>query len=457
MAFISQKFIANGGTTYTLNRIVSSPDDIFVIVNGLVLVPINDYSISSTNLIFVSAPPTGSDIEVRYFDSSTIGASGFQGSSGFRGSIGFTGSRGLTGTDGLNGFIGSRGFTGSRGTGFTGSSGFNGSTGAVGAPNYSQIFTSTGIASYTLDLPVINPNHIIVSVNGLIQIPTTDYQILSGTTLFFNTIPPTGSDIEIRFFTIANIVGFRGSVGFQGSVGVRGSVGFQGSSGEIGPTIIYISDVEDPAPYDGQLWFDTDNGILSIYYEPENTWVGIGPGLRGAIGYTGSGGSPNGYTGSRGFTGSKGETGEPGPTGATGATGPSGTNGVRGYTGSKGADAQVVEDFDDLGNRSGLVNLDVSSTNVFRLSPTGPFSINFGNVNTIPNNKTTTFVVFLVQDDPAIFPTTITFGGVEETILWQGATLPVGNASKTDAISFTILKTSSGLTVFGQLISFGTV
>ena len=41
-------------------------DDVLVIVNGIVLVPTDDYTISTTTLTFQTAPANGAEIVIRY-------------------------------------------------------------------------------------------------------------------------------------------------------------------------------------------------------------------------------------------------------------------------------------------------------------------------------------------------------------------------------------------------------
>ena len=43
-----------------------SVDDVFVIVNGVTLVPTTDYTIASTTLTFTTAPVSGAEIQFRY-------------------------------------------------------------------------------------------------------------------------------------------------------------------------------------------------------------------------------------------------------------------------------------------------------------------------------------------------------------------------------------------------------
>jgi hypothetical protein len=63
-----------------------------------------------------------------------------------------------------------------------------------------QTFTGDGsTTNFTLTTSVAGQNNIIVSMNGLVQIPVTHYTI-SGTTLSFTTAPYTGAVVEARNF-----------------------------------------------------------------------------------------------------------------------------------------------------------------------------------------------------------------------------------------------------------------
>jgi len=53
-------------TTITLNTNDRSVDDILVFVNGICLVPTDDYTISGTTLTFATAPGSGAEIVIRY-------------------------------------------------------------------------------------------------------------------------------------------------------------------------------------------------------------------------------------------------------------------------------------------------------------------------------------------------------------------------------------------------------
>jgi len=61
-----QKYTGNGSTTaYTITagKVV---DDLLVYVNGICMVPTDDYTISGTTLTFVTAPANSAEITIRY-------------------------------------------------------------------------------------------------------------------------------------------------------------------------------------------------------------------------------------------------------------------------------------------------------------------------------------------------------------------------------------------------------
>jgi hypothetical protein len=315
---------------------------------------------------------------------------------------------------------------------------------------------------------------IFVSVNGLVQIPEIDYTV-SGTTITFIDIPIEESDIEIKYFGFKqNVAGYRGSVGYKGSAGIAKAI---------------FSSAAPNTPDDGLLWFDTDNGILNIYYDNESTWVGIAEGPEGARGYAGSIGSQGqlGYTGSMGagytgsastevgYTGSIGYSGSQGPIGYAGSgasgytgsastevgyTGSKGYNGSIGYTGSKGSGytgsqgITINEPYLSYTASSSTLILDCTQTRVFNVTPQVAFGINLTNLN-LSSNYVTNIVLVLNQGATARIPTSLQIEGSSKTIKWQGGTIPVPSANKTDMLSFSILYDGSSYSVYGQLIPFG--
>ena len=143
-----------------------------------------------------------------------------------------------------------------------------------------------------------------------------------------------------------------------------------------------------------------------------------------------------------------------GSVGYTGSIG-IGYNGSAGFTGSKGEEASLIENYFFIAGEAINYSLDILVSHVFNINPSGDFSINLINVSSISVNKTTTIVVIIKQGSTPYKITNLSFSGVTQTVIWQGTTIPNGNANKTDAISFTILRDSSGYTILGQLIGFG--
>lgn len=132
----------------------------------------------------------------------------------------------------------------------------------------------------------------------------------------------------------------------------------QGEGGGTGN--VSVSETPPVSPSQGDLWIDSDNLKLYVYYDSFWTQTSVpdagptGPqGPTGPLGPTGSLGptGPQGVSGPTGPTGSQGVQGEIGPTGPTGTTGPTGAEstvpgptgptGTQGATGPTGADSTV--------------------------------------------------------------------------------------------------------------------
>jgi len=131
----------DGSTTaFTINS-GRSVNDVIVSVNGFIFVPTTDYAISGTTLTFSSAPASSAEINIRYLP------------------------LGGTAT-----------YTNQTGTG-------DGST--------TTLTISSGRAV----------ENVIVTVNGITLVPSTDYSI-SGTTLTFATAPAASAEISIRYLRL---------------------------------------------------------------------------------------------------------------------------------------------------------------------------------------------------------------------------------------------------------------
>jgi hypothetical protein len=167
-------------TVYTLSGSVNDvSDDIIVFINGVSQIPGVNYTLTSSNLTFNGTPSSGSKIDVRRANSIV--------------SVTF-----ITSSMGVEYFAGN---------------------------NSSSQFTL--INGQT----VLHNYDVLVSIDGLIQKPTTDYSI-TGSLLNFTVPPPINTDVEVRYlspqtFTIVSGSGGGGTGAgfpFSGSAVITGSL-----------------------------------------------------------------------------------------------------------------------------------------------------------------------------------------------------------------------------------------
>jgi hypothetical protein len=130
----------NSTTAFTIDS-GRAVDDVLVYVNGFLLTPTSDYTISGTTLTFVTAPATSAEIVVRYLPLNNSGVYTNDTATGDNSTTAFTIDSGRTVED------------------------------------------------------------VIVTVNGVTLVPATDYTI-SGTTLTFTTAPTTSAEISIRYLRL---------------------------------------------------------------------------------------------------------------------------------------------------------------------------------------------------------------------------------------------------------------
>lgn len=135
------QFIADGLTSnFTISRNGLTANDLIVSVNGIVQAPTNDFTLTGTTLSFVIAPEANANIDVRMMDDLTSN----------------------TGTQDFSTFTG------------------DGST---------SVFNITGTN--------LTANDLIVSINGIVQIPAISYT-LTGTALTFDTAPALNDYIQVN-------------------------------------------------------------------------------------------------------------------------------------------------------------------------------------------------------------------------------------------------------------------
>lgn len=177
----SQTIISDGVTTvYTITGSYGDSSDALIFINGVSQIPTTNYTISSSTLTLNGLPSSGSKIEIRRFQTDF--------------NVTY-----VTSSMGVEYFAGN---------------------------NSSSQFTLTNGQT------VLHNYDVLVSIDGLIQKPTTDYSI-TGSLLNFTVPPPNNTDVEVRYlspqtFTIVSGSGGGGGTGagfpFSGSAVITGSL-----------------------------------------------------------------------------------------------------------------------------------------------------------------------------------------------------------------------------------------
>lgn len=162
----STVFISNGiQTAYNVSgSATESADDLIVFINGVSQIPNVNYTLTSSILTFNGTPSSGSKIDVRRANSVL--------------SVTF-----ITSSMGVEYFAGN---------------------------NSSSQFTLTNGQT------VLHNYDVLISIDGLIQKPTTDYSI-TGSTLNFTVPPPNNTDVEVRYLSPQTFTFISGSGGGGGS------------------------------------------------------------------------------------------------------------------------------------------------------------------------------------------------------------------------------------------------
>lgn len=101
------------------------------------------------------------------------------------------------------------------------------------------------------------------------------------------------------------------------------------------------------------------------------------------------------------------------------------------------------------------VNYDINNGVVFDVTPSGAWTANIGNVPTT-TNRTTVVTFIITQGATAYIPSAVQVNGSAQTVKWINSAAPTGTASKTDVISYSLVRSSaSAWTVLGQYASYG--
>ena len=103
---------------------------------------------------------------------------------------------------------------------------------------------------------------------------------------------------------VQGAAGAQGAQGRQGAQGVQGAQGHQGRQGSVGIASLTISQTPPSSPAQGDMWWDSDDSTLGLYYNDGNSsqWVNINHGPSG----------PQGAAGAQGAQGAQGVQGAAG-------------------------------------------------------------------------------------------------------------------------------------------------
>lgn len=175
----SETIISDGATTvYTITGSYGESSDALIFINGVSQIPTTNYTLTSSTLTLNGLPSSGSKIEIRRFKTDF--------------NITY-----VTSSMGVEYFAGN---------------------------NSTTQFTLTN------GQPVLHNYDVLVSIDGLIQKPTTDYSI-SGSIISFTIAPPNNTDIEVRYLSPQSFTFITSSGGgSSGSGGTGAGFPFSGSA-----------------------------------------------------------------------------------------------------------------------------------------------------------------------------------------------------------------------------------
>jgi len=190
-SFEKQSLTANSSTTsFALNYVVGSSASILVSVAGVIQEPEVAYNISGggVNIVFTAAPTTGDSVYIVFLgvaqDIGTIGSGAITGQTALGADAASDDLLLISDTSdgaGLKKVTASE-LTGSR----------------VGASKYvTRSMTGNGSTNTITITTGHNVDSVIVTENGVVQRPTTDYTI-SGTTLTFVAAPASGVAVRVK-------------------------------------------------------------------------------------------------------------------------------------------------------------------------------------------------------------------------------------------------------------------
>ena len=223
------------------------------------------------------------------------GAQGVQGAAGAAGAQGAQGHQGLTGAAGAQGHQGRQGAAGAQGAqGHQGVQGAQGHQGVQGAGGAAGAQGNQGVQGATNNLTVSTSPPGSPSA-GDMWWDSDDGRL----GVYYN------DGNSSQWVNINN-----GPAGAQGAQGRQGAQGATGAQGSVGIASLTISTGAPSSPNAGDMWWDSDDGDLHLYFNDGNSsqWVNINAGSAGAQGVQGAAGAQ----GAQGAAGTNASVANPG-------------------------------------------------------------------------------------------------------------------------------------------------
>jgi hypothetical protein len=298
----STTIVSTGNTTYSLGISVSDPKRILVAIEGVIQIPITDYTVSGTNITFDSGPPIGANIEVKFFGTEYIALSTTAAISSkvdsFIATANTTYTLSLTPpskdfiTVVLNGnTLSSTAYTLATNKvtlAFTPPVGANLDirtiSGRSGSIFNTRTLLGTGSANTFGISAGFNQDNILVFENGVAQVPGSDYSVVNNN-LIFATPPAANVVIQVRELaipvtnTIANVLpAFRGYDFISGNILPSGGTKNLGNTSAYWNAIYantffmgtqYTPATSSSTGYPGQMTYDSGYIYVCV---ATNTW-----------------------------------------------------------------------------------------------------------------------------------------------------------------------------------------
>ena len=308
-----------------------------------------------------------------------------------------------------------------------------------------------------------------VGIGGSLYTGTSTASSISGVVLN-NGVITTGSwsatAITARYggtgntsYTLGDLLVGAGSTFIKLPVGINSYVLGADSSKPSGigwttVTPLTVSDTPPASPKNADLWFNSLDGGLLVYYSDVDTnqWVeialGSGIDLSQPVHITNTTPSTSTSTGALIVDGGVGIAG-------TVFVGENLNVGADLSTSGLTTLTYTSEKLNTKTSATGTVSHDLSTGSIFyHSSISNNFTANITNVPTT-NDRAIGVTLVLAQGVTPYMSTALQIDGSAQTIKWVNNSTPTGTASKVDIVGFSLIRTGSAWTVLAQYSTYG--